>query len=262
MIHGSTLSTNTARVTPWLCGLAIAAVLTALPIPSAWSQPPADPLSIGYAILHGSPPPQAAAKSTLTRRPFARVGGVTLTRPAKKVKAFAYHESLASTALRLRPRGKASLIDHPRFWQPARTKGPAYIVMASRGRGTNPASAIDIAIPKRKPVYAPATGRVISVTRYRLYCNKPDVRVIIRTPGTKRNVVLFHLDKLRVRKGDRVVAGETPLGIARVFRNGSAQYDSYIKGNHPHVHIEVGRKKFAPVPGCEPRPYTGRVLTR
>ena len=238
----------------------IAMMLCLMPAGSAGAvagSEPKMPIS-GPRTPADSSSPDAVGELAINDIPFARAGGVRLMWPAKHVVAFAFHESLAKEAFRQKPRGRPGRIDHSRFVPPRQTRGPKYLVMASRARGTHPASAVDIPLSRREPVLAPVTGRVISVTKYRLYCKSEDIRVILRPVGSRRNVVIFHLDKLRVSKGDSVVAGQSRLGKARVFPNSSAQYDSYIGGDHPHVHIEVGRRGFAPVPGCSPRPLRGR----
>lgn len=183
---------------------------------------------------------------------FATARGLELYEPAANPLMVTYHESLFSSAIALQPRGRMILNDNPRkFRRPPRTPGPRYIVMGSRGRPNPATSASDIVLRRGARVLSPVTGRVASVTRYRLYCEAPDLRVIIRADEDPDfTVVLFHLDQVRVRRGDRVVFSKTVLGVPRVFAGSTDQADTYVRGDHPHVHIEVERDGSRPIPGC------------
>ncbi len=190
-------------------------------------------------------------RSTATGPPFAVAAGLRLLPPARKVVKYTYHESLFRTAMALRPRGRAEYIGNTRFRKPTDRRGPRYIVLPSRGRGTGAATAADIVLRRGARVLSPTDGRVTSVTDYRLYCATPDSRIIIKPrdrPG--RRVVLFHVDRVVVERGDVVTAGESVIGRVRFFPNSRAQYDDFVGGDHPHVHVEVERRNVRPLPGC------------
>jgi len=122
--------------------------------------------------------------------------------------------------------------------------------MDSRGRPTPATSAADIVMRATTPVRSPVTGRVMSVTPYRLYCSYPDVRVMIRpADAPASSVMLVHLAGVRVDRGDRLIVGRTVIGRARPFPF-PYDTDDYVPGGHPHVHVEIERDGSSPLPGC------------
>lgn len=252
----------TTRRRPYLAGafLVLAVSLAACssdPSPSPQANPDGgDPVAPGAAqpsaVVAG---PDQAAQSDAAVRPtgasFADARGLDLSPPAQNVVGYAYHESLFPTALSLSPHGHPNKVDNPRFNRPKAGDGPDYVVMASRGRSSGPTTGVDVVLNEGATVVAPVTGEVVDASSYRLYCQTPDKRVIIRPDESpNERVVLFHLTDLQVKEGDAVAAGVTPLGHPRVFSPHSAQYDSYIPGGHPHVHVEVEGEPAAPLPGC------------
>jgi hypothetical protein len=151
-----------------------------------------------------------------------------------------YHEASFHMALALTPMGRC-LRDYNRtkFAKPPATPGPDYLVMSSRGRGTPATTAADVAMPLGTTVLSPATGVITSAKPYRLYGRYFDIRIAIRPDRTNRiEVVVEHVNHVRIHRGDRVFAGVTPLGIPRVFPF-SSQINDYIGPGIPHVHIEV-----------------------
>lgn len=213
--------------------------------------------SVPGLVVNGVPeihPVAGKTRATAGARlpgPFAVGAGLRLAPPATRVVRYTYHESMFAAAVPLHPRGRPVLVGNSRFDRPPATPGPRYIVLPSRGRGTGPATAADIVLRRGTPVVAPVSGRVVAVTPYRLYCNKPDTRVIIRPDGRPDlRLVLFHLDRVRLQRGDPVERDRTRLGRVRLFRNSRAQYDDFVQGNHPHIHLEVQRGKVFPLPGC------------
>jgi hypothetical protein len=163
--------------------------------------------------------------------PLARAVGITLVEPARAVAFAGYHQSLFGSAAALEPLAGA-------------------VVMASRGRGTPATSAVDVVMAAGTPVLAPVTGRVASVTPYRVYCDVPDVRVVIRPAEDRtRTVLVLHLAAVRVATGDLVEAGRTVLGVPRDLGYHD-QVDDYGAAGRPHVHIEIERDGSSPLPGC------------
>jgi hypothetical protein len=183
--------------------------------------------------------------------PFARAAGVTLVEPGREVVAVTYHESLFGSAAALHPLGHVVRNANPdKFDPPPPTPGPDYIVMDSRGRPTPATSAADLVMEATTPVRSPVTGRVMSVTSYLLYCDTPDVRVMIRPETDRtRSVLVVHVTAVHVETGDRVVAGRTVLGRPRPLPYHD-QTDDYVAGHRPHVHVEIERDGSSPLPGC------------
>jgi hypothetical protein len=178
---------------------------------------------------------------------FARFHDLELIVPAEREIAICYHEAYYPDAREMEPIGRCRRNgNRTKFDPPPTEPGPAYIVMSSRGRGTPATSAVDVVLERRTPVLAPVGGRVARVKRYR-YEGGFDRRIEI-TPADAPDlrVVMLHVDDIRIRDGDEVVAGATVLGVPRVF-GFTQQVDYYIPGRNPHVHIEV--KAFEPPDG-------------
>ena len=164
--------------------------------------------------------------------PLARGAGVTLVEPGRQVALVAYHQSLFGSAVALDP------------------LGGGWVVMDSRGRDTPATSAVDVVMDVGEPVLAPVTGRVVSVTPYRVYCDVPDVRIVLRPVQDRtRTVLVLHVREVRVSKGDRVEAGRTVLGLPRDLGYHD-QVDDYGAAGRPHVHLEIEGDGSSPLPGC------------
>lgn len=177
---------------------------------------------------------------------FARYRGLTLVLPDRDPVAVCYHEAVYPDAVELEPIGKCRRnANRTKFDPPASEPGPGYIVMSSRGRGTPATSAVDLVLRRRTPVLAPVTGRVVKLRRYR-YEGTHDMRIEIVPPDAPElRVVVIHVDRVQIREGDELFAGETVLGVPRVF-GFTSQIDYYIPGRNPHVHVEVKQRTADP----------------
>lgn len=165
-------------------------------------------------------PTAAFARPTMA---IARGAGVTMRAPSRHVLGVGFHQANSRSAVSLDPlRG---------------------LTMASRRRGTSRTSAIDVAVRREKAVLAPVTGRVRSVSRYRLYGDTRDVIIEITPKANPRvRAVVLHVKSPRVRPGRWVRAGVTRIaGRARLlpFRS---QIDAYTGRRSPHVHLELRRR--------------------
>ena len=234
------------------------AILTAgviAPLISGLFAPAAQGSVRPLVVINLTPPIELGPATTATERvpnPFAKSAGLPLLPPSNKIVRYTYHESMFAEALAIRPKGRATFVGHPQFRAPKRTPGPKYFVLPSRGRGTGATTATDVVLRKGTKVKSPVTGTVVRTTDFRLYCQRPDTRIIIR-PQRRPNlrVVIFHVDRPRVSRGDTVLAGKSILARVRNFSNSRAQYDDFVPGNHPHIHLEVQRGKVFPLPGCK-----------
>jgi hypothetical protein len=192
------------------------------------------------------PSPVVSADPNEALPVFARAGGVALHLPSSKVVAVAFHEASMDDAMELRPTGLCIVCRNHRKFDPPPPRDPEleYLVLDSRGRSQAATSAADLVMPRGTVALSPVTGTVMSVTRYRLYYRYPDVRVEIRPhDAPDHRVVVIHLERVKLRKGQKLEASVTPIGFVRRFPFES-QVDRYIKGTVPHVHVEV--KKPAP----------------
>lgn len=158
---------------------------------------------------------------------FARVGGVALVHPAKRVERVAFHQASDVASLNLTP---------------ARTAVRSQ-VLPSRHRPTSRHTAVDIVVNPRSAIRSPVSGIVKRAGEYSLYCKHSDAFVVISPKGhPELEVKILHISGRRVRPGDRVVAGDTLIAKrATKFPFGS-QVDGFTaRPAWPHVHIEATR---------------------
>ena len=95
---------------------------------------------------------------------------------------------------------------------------------------------------RQTEIRSPVTGRVKRAGRYVLYCKHSDDYVVIEPddrPGWE--VKVLHIDGVRVRAGNRVVAGQTVLAPRATQLPFESQVDKVRTADPawPHVHIEV-----------------------
>jgi hemolysin type calcium-binding protein len=185
------------------------------------------------------------SKRDCERVAYADWSGLVLFEPHVDTVGFGFHEALYHTARVLRPLGHLVKNDNRRKYPnpPRRTDGPGYVVMASRGRSTHPTTSTDVVVPSLATMRAPVTGTVTEVAIYQLYCRSPDWKVKIRPDShPDMRVMILHMGRPYVRKGDRVLASVTSIGRSRRNDGPSAQENDYWPDRYPHVHIEIERK--------------------
>jgi hypothetical protein len=214
--------------------------------------PGADALDGGAGVdgcLEGT---GAGSKTACELEAYAEVAGLALFVPSKDLIGLGFHESLFPTALAARPTGPLVVNGSAsHFTPPSPIDGVPYDVMASRGRGTPATTAADIVVPSQSTVLAPINGTVVLVRTYLLYCETTDWQIIIRPDGGPDLLVMvLHIVDVRVRAGDRVVAGVTPIATSWGNDAPTAQENVYFPEQYPHVHVEVERADEAPIPGC------------
>jgi Ca2+-binding RTX toxin-like protein len=184
--------------------------------------------------------------------PFGEAGGVVLFRPSRSLVGIGFHESLFATALPIRPHGALQRNANPaRFAPPGEIDGTPYVVMASRGRSAPATTSADVVVASASAVLSPVTGTVALVRRYLLYCQAWDWQVVIRPDqNPELQLMVLHTTDIRVRPGDRVVAGITQVGVSWGNDLPTAEENLYFPPQYPHVHIEVELGDTVPVPGC------------
>jgi hypothetical protein len=188
----------------------------------------------GHDRLDGGPGRDACAGDGrhCEVRDFAAARSLPLYEIAPRTIGYGYHQSLFGTAIGMRP-----LAPHR--------------VMASRGRGTDATTAVDVVVPSRGRIRSPLTGTVVAVERYLLYCRTRDWKVVLAPRSHPRlRVLVLHMARPTVREGDEVRAGSTLLGRAARNDQPSAQANRYFPDRYPHVHVEVERNRASPTPGC------------
>lgn len=181
--------------------------------------------SAGSAVTTTTaPPPRSVTETAWT--PFASAGEVTLTHPASRVERVAFHQSNHDGAREM-------------------TAGPAAaapVTLEDRERDTGARTAADVVVDPAGEIRAPVTGRVKRAGTYVLYCRHSDDYVVIEPddrPGWE--VKVLHVDGVSVRRGERVVAGQTVLAPRPTQLPFDSQVDELRTAEPawPHVHIEV-----------------------
>lgn len=240
--------------------VAIAGAVVALPtVASARnSQPAADvntpwtsPSDVLAESLHRM---QAAAVTEVTPAPapqpapepetpavFATVDDeVELIEPTLELSEIGFHEG-SSASLEIDPVGTAT-VNESWIETPDVADGPEYAIMASRGRGVAPTTAVDLAMPEDTDVASIVTGTIVSVNRYSLYGEVPDVFIEIQPEGhPDLKVQMFHIRDITVAVGDEVVAGQTTVAGSPRTLPFPSQIDRLVGHPGPHVHVQVVR---------------------
>jgi len=218
-------------------GLAVLAVLL---VSSACGKEAAVRATSGPAASRTTTP-AARAVTEVAWTPFATVGGLTLTHPSALVERVAFHQSSHD--------GARQLVALP--------TAVAALTLEDRKRDTGAQGAADVVVDPASEIRAPVTGRVVRAGTYVLYCKHSDDYVVIDPddrPGWE--VKMLHIDGVRVRPGDRVVAGRTVIAPRATQLPFESQVDEVRTGDPawPHVHIEVVdptiRDRPSPGGGC------------
>ena len=204
----------------------LAQVRAAAVDPPAPASPPAQPA------------PSPAPSPTPTPQVFAHVAGVTLVDPTPDVLLRGFHEANRHQ-LTLEPAGHAA-IDDRGTTPPAPTPGPAYAILASRGRSGTPTSAIDLAVHPGEAIASVVTGTVVQANHYMLY-GKVDDEIVVIQPDDNPDirVLMLHIRDVQVAPGDRVVAGTTVVAGHAHQLPFASQVDRHVPGHPPHVHVQV-----------------------
>lgn len=183
-------------------------------------------------------PPRPRVVHEQAWAPFARIEGVTLRHPSRRVERVGFHESNH---------------DGARVMEVLPTAADP-IDLESRERDTPARTAADVVSDPEVEIRAPVTGRVLRAGTYTLYCDHRDDFAVIEPddrPGWE--VKVLHMNGVRVRPGDRVLAAETVLAPRPRQLPFDSQVDETTAPPHwPHVHIEVVDPtiKDRPGPGC------------
>jgi hypothetical protein len=217
------------------CGLALAGALAAVPAFATESSPT-------------SPTPEPTATPTAVFS--ASTGwGVRLNLPAdpSSLLAVGFHQASGRTVLKLTPVSACM-----RIQSPVRTRrmlgsmpGIKMFQQPLRGRGTSNFSAADCAVKPNSVILSPVSGTVTLVKNYRLYGLYRDVQLEIMPDNASRKlrVVVLHIQDPKVKVGDHLVGGVTPIATVRHFRFASTINRFLPVKYADHAHIQINRKK-------------------
>ena len=173
------------------------------------------------------PPAEVLTEADLRRAPIAAVEGVELLDVSRTSLAIGFHEGAT------RSRSFEPILDVP-------TGTPEPVVMPSRGRGTGPTTAVDVAVPADATITAPVSGEVVEANQYALYGTTTDFLVTIAPQDAPYlRIRMFHLEEPQVAVGDTVVAGETVIAKRSRQLPVNNQIDRITGERTPHVHIQA-----------------------
>jgi murein DD-endopeptidase MepM/ murein hydrolase activator NlpD len=186
--------------------------------------------------------------------PFATVPELGLTlylyAPYKNIRGIGYHESSHNRAYSLTPVGRCLANDNA--WDlnvslDSQAQLPTYYIMESRGEYAYGTTVADIAMDPDTPVKAPISGTVLKIETKVIYDEYEDLQIEVVPDGLPNvRVAFLHIDKIKVKAGDKLKQGKTVMGIPRDWRPYFAsELDDYVKPPMPHVHVQVN----TPEPG-------------
>ncbi|MBI5231222.1 MAG: hypothetical protein HY876_03550 [Coriobacteriales bacterium] len=110
-----------------------------------------------------------------------------------------------------------------------------------RDRPGKPDSAVDVGGKPGAVVYAPVTGKVRRIRHYKLYGRLADWEIHIQPDDDPDvDVVLIHVDDLKIKPGQRVEAGVTRIAkIRKISGVINSQLDEYTDDGGNHVHMQL-----------------------
>lgn len=226
------VAVSDVRVSGASAGAAATSSTTAPAAPTTIAEPAAPvapPVEVAAPPTTTPPAPPVALRTRNVREqpwlPYASAGNVVLHHPSAQVEKIGFHEASHDGAREQLPLSTA--VDP--------------FVLESRNRGTPGTTAADLVSHPEIEVRSPVTGTVKRGGSYVLYCDNRDHFVVIEPdaqPGWE--VKVLHIAGLYVKKGDRVVAGETVLAPYPTQLPFESQVDEFTgQPAWPHVHIEV-----------------------
>lgn len=163
----------------------------------------------------------------------------------ENVRGIGFHEAENKLAKRMNPVGvfvtdETTTSVTAAFKKYASNPGMVRFLMYGRGRGSDPQSAMDIAVKNNVPILAPVNGVVSKIKEYYLYGKYFDYQIDITPDGyPDLRVVMIHVDKLKLVQGQKLKAGETLVGAVRNFGSLETQINEYLPSLSDHVHIQV-----------------------
>lgn len=171
----------------------------------------------------------------------------------KDITGVLFHQASYETALVMTtklPEADASKVstEHPMRVNTKQTEGTWADVDALHLYRTAETTAmdtsLDVGAKAGTTVYAPVTGTVVLVKKYKLYDYVPDIEIHIQPEGhPELDLVMIHQSDAQVKAGDEVVAGTTPVSSVRDIAKDltDVQLSFYTKGddsgNHSHIQM-------------------------
>jgi len=122
-----------------------------------------------------------------------------------------------------------------------------------RARPGEPDTASDIGAPPGSAVYAPVSGTIVKIKKYKLYGKWDDYEIHIQPNGwPDLDLVMIHVTDLSAGVGDKVVGGVTRVAaIRKLSTKVHHQLRDYTGDGGDHTHIQVNNAKDPRYKGLE-----------
>jgi len=181
---------------------------------------------------------------------MATVGSLKLYLPIAKSRltAIGYHEAFSPQSVILGPRGVEVNTKKLKTLQgflntKKKYEDLIYSLMWRGYRGGPVRSSVDVGAKAGTMTYSPVGGEVVLIRKYKLYGRYPDYEVHILPEGFKdRHLIIIHVYDIKVKAGDRVVAGLTPIArIAKFSKVFKQQLSEYSKEAGDHAHYQINK---------------------
>lgn len=181
---------------------------------------------------------------------MAAQGSIKLLLPIKQsqLTAIGFHEAFNPQSVSLQPKGTEvnakKIKTRKRLFQiKEKLKGLMYSLMWRGSRSGPLNSSVDIGSKTGTLNYSPINGRVVQIRNYKLYGRYPDKEIHILPKGfNDRHLVVIHAGDIKVKTGDKIIAGVTPLGRTRALSTFfKQQLSDYSKEAGNHVHFQVNK---------------------
>jgi len=180
---------------------------------------------------------------------FAKSGSLMLYLPIAResLTTIGYHEAFNPRSFSLNPIGKEINAKRMSKNSVLKLKSESKELIYSfmwRGARSGPInSSVDIGAKAGTLTYSPVSGKVDRIRKYKLYGRYPDNEVHIRPEGySDRHIVIIHINDIKVRTGDKVVSGLTPIGrIRQLSMFFKQQLSDYSKESGDHSHYQINK---------------------
>ncbi len=168
--------------------------------------------------------------------------------PSSKLTTLGYHEAFNPQALSLKPSGRRvnakKLKTKAQLDRLKKRMDDLIYSLMWRGARSGPLnSAVDVGSKAGTLNYSPLSGKVVKIRNYNLYGRIPDKEIhILPDKAPDRHLVIIHMNDIKVKVGDRVTAGVTPIGRTRRLSTFiRQQLSDYSKDAGDHVHYQVNK---------------------
>ncbi len=225
--------------------LVLAMTLVSLAIWAATALPTSTPARVPQTVAD----PTFGASPVADRIVIAHAGEVpvVLPVPGEATTAVAYHPVGTPDAVAFVPEGECVSGGGigRRLADIFKSGGGVqyYLIQGEGGDASEATAGLSIGAVPGSAIVSPVDGVVTAVKEYELLGRHADIEVDIRlTADPTLILVLTHVADVRVKPGEQVVAGETPIGAVRAFADELDQALSrFTSDNGDHVQLMVLR---------------------